>query len=497
MTRVLGVLILLLAGCAPATPEPVDPLARFHHQQPVFGECSAEATGGLDGDGAARAECATLEVPLDYDDPDGATARIAVLRIPARGREPVGSLVLNPGGPGFSGTSFAPLMAQTWASSPIVQRFDLIGFDPRGVGASTPTLDCLDDAERDDDPPVLFFGPGSEQSARHFVDGCAANAGAHEALARVGTRDVARDIDVLRAVLGDGKLTFVGGSYGTRVGTTYAEMFPQNVRALVLDGALDPSLSAHDRRVRQFVGLQRSFERLAAFCAPQRGCPLGTDPSAATAVFQGLLRPLLDRPVPAGDGRELTFAKAVFGVVAGMYTEVAWPVMIQGITELGEGRGDTLLEAYDGYHERRPDGSYANSLEANIGINCVDEDRHTAAQETAMKQAMVDAAPFLDPGMPVSAHDPCQFWPGDQALDPLLPGDIDGLPNTLTISVTGDPAFPHSGGIALAHALGGTLLTVDGDRHGSVLSGNPCVDQAVAAYLVDLATPPESARCEL
>ncbi|MDF2825932.1 MAG: alpha/beta hydrolase, partial [Mycobacterium sp.] len=137
MRRILAAAILLLAGCSGATPPPQDPLSRFHQQQLDFGECTPEATGGIEGDGAARAECATLQVPLDYDDLDGPTAQIAVLRVPARGQEPIGSLLLNPGGPGFSGTSFAPMMAQAWASSPIVQRFDLIGFDPRGVGAST------------------------------------------------------------------------------------------------------------------------------------------------------------------------------------------------------------------------------------------------------------------------------------------------------------------------------------------------------------------------
>lgn len=421
----------LLAGCSGAPPEspPVDEpsvdLTHFYQQELAYGACEPEAIGAFGGDSADRAECATLDVPLDYANLGDATAQIAILRIPARGGAPIGSLVLNPGGPGFSGTSFAPMMAAAWGDSPITERFDLIGFDPRGVGASTPALDCYTDAQRESDQPLLSIMSGieefTERTAREFVRQCADSAGGEEALAHVGTRDVARDMDVLRAVLGDEKLTFVGASYGTRIGTVYAEMFGQNVRALVLDGAMDPGISTYERRVGQFTGMQRSFDNMAAFCAQQPDCPLGTDPAGATAAFQALARPLVEQPVPTGDGRELTFVKAVDGVVAGMYAEVAWPAVIQGIAELRDGRGDTLMQLRDGYHERRADGSYTNSLEANIGINCMDEDRNTPAQDTALKRAVLDAAPFADSGAPVNSRDACEFWPGEQTLRPLHP----------------------------------------------------------------------------
>ncbi|MEO3756024.1 alpha/beta hydrolase [Streptomyces sp. B6B3] len=481
--------------------EPPEELRRFYEQDLAFEPCEPYATTEADVEVFAdeRFECARLEVPLNYAEPGGETASIALLRVPASGEgEPIGSLLTNPGGPGYPGMSFAAAIALLAPQSPVVERFDLIGFDPRGVGASTPALDCYTDAEREDDAMSKpFLENWTEEATRQLVRQCAERSGGEEVLAHMGTRDAARDMDVLRAVLGDDRLNYFGTSYGSRLGPVYAEMFPDNVRALVLDGAMDPYAGTAERRESQFAGLQRSFELMGASCTELPDCPLGSDPDAVTERFQDLVRPLLDEPVPAGDGRVLTFTDAIDGVVAGLYTEASWPTIIEGIRELRDGRGDTLTGLHDGYHERNADGGYSDSLEANLVINCLDEERYSPERETELRRVLLDAAPFTDPGRPLGeTRNMCESWPAEPTLGYPYGTDIEGLPDTLTIAVTGDPVTPYDGGTRLAEALGGSLLSVEGEQHGvALISGNACVDDIVADYLVDLTTPPADAGC--
>ncbi|MEV4363481.1 alpha/beta hydrolase [Nonomuraea sp. NPDC049625] len=501
-------LTLLLGACAgqagtlqggqqPASPD--TGLDRFYGQKLAFKPCDPKLPPGAP---AVEAECARLKVPLDYRNPQGQQAEIALLRVPARGKNPIGSLLLNPGGPGFPGTDHAALTAAAWAKSPITERFDLVGFDPRGVGASKPALDCYTDAERDRDAKLSSIPAGlddwTKQETRRLLQQCAERSGGKQVLTHVGTRDVARDMDVLRQALGDEKLSFAGTSYGTRLGAVYAEMFPKKVRALVLDGAMDPLVGTHERRVQQAAGTQAAFERLAASCATEKDCPLGTDPKRATKAFQKLVRPLIDKPARTSDGRGLTFEQAVEGVTAALYSKAMWPVAIAGIAELEAGKGDSLLKLRDSYHGRTADGVYPDSLEATLAINCLDEERHTPKQETAMNRAWFKAAPFTDHGRPVKeARDGCEQWPVKPTLGYPYATGIKGLADTLTVSVTGDAITPHEGGINLAKELGGSLLTVEGEQHGALLAGNACVNEAVAAYLIDLKSPAEGARCKL
>ena len=273
-----------------------------------------------------------------------------MLRLKATG-DKIGSLVINPGGPGASGTSAVPSLFGTGegADGPLPKRFDVIGLDPRGVGASTPTIDCLTDGEWEVERGDLDVDPSpagvaqTEEENRQYAQRCTDRVGA-DVLANVGTRDAARDLDVLRAALGDEKLTYLGFSYGTRLGSTYAEDFPQNVRALVLDGALDPSQSTVDRSVAQAAGFQQAFDAFAAECAKQGNCPLGSDPSKATAAFQAITRPLVDRPIAVGE-RKLTYPDAITGVTQALYVSSAWPALAQGISALAKGDGTILLAA--------------------------------------------------------------------------------------------------------------------------------------------------------
>ncbi|MFC3996782.1 alpha/beta hydrolase [Nocardiopsis sediminis] len=505
-----------LAGCAPSTAsEPSAPageapegLEDFYTQQLAFEPCAPYAATDTQAETFAdeRFECARLEVPLDYDDPEGRTAQIALLRVPARGEgEAQGSLLLNPGGPGVAGMGYATAVADMLGDNPITEEFDLIGFDPRGVGASTPSLDCFTDAERDEGVMTTTLSSGAdswtEEETQQVYEACAQRSEGADVLANIGTRDVARDMDVLRAVLGDEGLNFAGTSYGTRLGTIYAETFPGKVRALVLDGAMDPDTGTAERRAVQYSGFQRTFEEMAAFCAEEQGadCPLGTDPDRATEEFQQIMQPLLDEPVPTEDGRELTHTAAIDGVIAGLYAQQNWPSLLDAIAQVREGRGDLLMVTRDQYHQRGADGVYTNFSEALLAIDCLDEQRHTPEEETAMKREVFEVAPFMDTGRPVEARNTCEAWPVEPTLDYPYATDIDeDLPAPLVVSVTRDPATPHEGGISLAEKLGGHLLPVEGSQHGvSLVTGNTCVDDIVAEYLIDLTPPPADAGCEI
>ncbi|WP_312859839.1 alpha/beta hydrolase [Pseudonocardia bannensis] len=513
----LSAAVLMTAACtaaAPGSPNPAaattpDPaLAQFYDQHLSWGPCEpfAQTESARTAFADPKFDCARLEVPLDYAAPDGERAEIGVIRQKAQGPGPkVGSLLTNPGGPGVSGMSaLASLVSSGAGSGPVAQRFDLIGFDPRGVGASTPAIDCLDDPEWDAERADLDVDPSpagvaqTEAENKEYVERCVSRTGV-DVLANVGTRDAVKDMDVLRAALGDPKLNYLGYSYGTRLGSAYAEAFPGNVRALVLDGALDPTQSTVDRVVAQNAGFQGAFDAFATWCSQQATpCPLGQDPKQATTVFQALVRPLIDKPIPTGDGRQLGFGDAQTGVSQALYLSQLYPLLSQGIAGLARNDGSILLRLADFYYDREADGRYANTLEAFTVIGCVDEERITDRAEAAeVNRRAIEAAPFRDPGRGVvAALDQCAFWPVPPTSQPHVP-QVEGLPPTLTISVTGDPATPFQAGVDLAKALGGSLLKVQGNQHTVALQGDACVDDIVSSYLVDLTVPAEGAECKL
>ncbi|NJK61448.1 MAG: alpha/beta hydrolase [Synechococcaceae cyanobacterium SM2_3_1] len=508
-----AVMLLVLAGAPAALTQsaqgPAAALEQFYNQELTFGSCEGFATTAIEAQLYVDPfECGRLEVLLDYDAPEGETMQIAVLLLPAQ-VEPsqrIGSLVINPGGPGGSGMQVAVLSALTGQKDgPLLQRFDWVGFDPRGVGASTLAINCFTDEENDrGENQATLLGTSGEWSAddtRELMEKCAERSGGEDVLAAVGTRNVARDMDVLRAALGDEKLTFAGQSYRTRLGAVYAEMFPQNVRAMVFDGVIDPQQGSAERRLSLHTAFQRSFELMAEFCTQSSDCPLGTDPEQATAVFQDLFQPLIDDPVPAGNGRTLNFFQATGGVGAGLYTAEAWPRVIDGIAQLkNEGRGDKLLAIYDDFHGRDPNGTWTNFIVVNLAINCNDEERRTPEEEANLRRQIFDVKPFLDTGREVEGVtcDACEFWPSEPTLGYPYAQDVEGLPDTLIISITGDPATPYGAGASLTEALGGTLLTVEGERHTVALEGiSPCVNAIVADYLIDLELPVDGDRCVL
>jgi pimeloyl-ACP methyl ester carboxylesterase len=464
-------------------PVPSPELHKFYAQKLTWSEC-------------APYECADLEVPLDYSKPDGKTARLALLR--QKAGDPsrrIGSLVIHLGGPGWSGTVDAADLATRVQNTALGQRFDIVGFDQRGMGQSYPAINCLMPREEYASPAgeAMDNSPAGvaqqEADARDYAAKCAERSGT-ELLANVGTRDVARDMDILRSGLGDPKLTYLGHSYGTKLGYAYAEQFPNNVRALVLDGAMDPNESQADSRVAQAAGFQQAFETFAAWCATQQPCPLGGDPNAATENFQNLVRPLIDTPLPLPDGRTLTYGVAVNGGTTwALYNPSRWEPLRQGLLELDSGNGEGLMRLAD-------DFSSGFSSDLYIAVTCVDDKPVTdPAAALQLSERLIAAAPFWDPGRgPSAARDVCAFWPVPHTMEAHQP-NVAGLPQTLVVSTTGDPATPHQDGVDLATALGARLLTVHGTQHTASLDGNPCVDDIVNRYLTDLELPADGAQC--
>ena len=451
-------------------------------------------------DSVRSGECATMAVPVDYDDPTGREATLALIRIPATGTK-VGSLVINPGGPGESGIQAAINMVDT-LPAPVRERFDLVGFDPRGVGMSRPALWCNSDEDNDRlraDPTVEYTPEGVthiEGETKAFIQRCVDKMG-DDFLANVGTDNVARDLDVLRAGLGDEKLTYLGYSYGTRIGAAYAEAFPQNVRAMILDGAIDPNADPIEADIAQDTAFQKAFNDFAADCAKDEDCPLGTDPAKAVEAYLAMVEPLVQHPATTTDPRGLSYNDAIVGTILAMYSKSFWPHLKTGLTELRDGRGDTLLTMADIYMRRDSKGRYDNSTDARVAINCVDRPPVTDRDKVIdADRRSREAAPFLSYGdftgdAPMGT---CAFWPVPPTSMPHEVS-VPGLAPPLVVSVTGDPATPYEAGVQLARQLGGALLTYDGTQHTVVFQGQQCVDDYATAYLIDGTLPPEGARC--
>lgn len=480
-------------------------LAKFYGQRLGWGGCDNFASSDTDQKlfkSTPELKCARLTVPLDYTKPDGKTITLGLLRRKATGQR-IGSLFINPGGPGASGVSAAASLSAAVAGNDLGKRFDLVGFDPRGIGSSEPSVHCLTDSERDkqradDIEDSSAAGVAKEvQQLKDYTSKCAQRSG-DDLLANVGTRDVAKDLDVMRSALGDKQLSYVGFSYGTFLGTTYAEQFPANVRALVLDGAVDPNQSPADAGVAQSAGFQKAFEQFTAWCVQRQDCALGRDASKAQQAYRDLMVPLVKNPVDTGDGRKLTFADATIATVQALYTQQLWETLNSGLVQLKRGLGLTLMTMADLYDGRGTDGKYSNEQDAFTAVQCVDnpQSKDPAAQLDAERRA-TQAAPFLDNGQPLptaSAGDACAYWPVPNTSQPHLP-KVSGLPPTLVVSTTNDPATPYQAGVRLAGALGGFLLTYQGTQHTAFLQGSDCVDQVGVTYLVDLKLPAADPRC--
>jgi pimeloyl-ACP methyl ester carboxylesterase len=480
------------ASSAPAAtsvaPAPVPKgLERFYAQRPKWTGC---------GDGF---ECTRVEVPVDYGRPTAGTVRLSVVRQPAGRRDGrIGSLVLNPGGPGGSGVDYAR-RASTVVSDAVRRRFDVVGFDPRGVGQSDP-LQCLDDKATDallgadptpDDPAEVRAAVAQSQN---LAAQCKARGG--PLLAHVGTAEAARDMDVLRAVLGDRRLNFLGKSYGTFLGATYAQEFPRNVGRFVLDGALDPALDAEAINLGQAQGFERATRAFVTDCVRQQTCPLGSDVDGAMARLQELMRGLDGRPLRTRDpARPLTEGRGVLGIAAAMYDDQYWPVLRQALQAALNGDGSTLLLLADALTDRGPEGFRSNSNTVIYAVNCLDRpDRGGLAEVQRALPRYTKAAPTWGRFLAWSEL-PCAYWPVKDGGHPE-PLRAAGSGPIVVVGTTRDPATPYAWAQGLARELeNGHLVTYDGDGHTAYKRGSTCVDQAVDAYLLDGQVPRDGLRC--
>jgi pimeloyl-ACP methyl ester carboxylesterase len=465
-----------------------------------WGSCGPGGGAGTALPIPAGAQCGKIAVPVDYADPDGPEATLALIRFPATGAK-IGSLIVNPGGPGESGIEAAAGIVESMPAS-VRERFDLVGFDPRGVGSSTPALWCNSDADNDRlraDPQVDYSPAGVERiekETKDFIQRCIDKMGT-DFLANVGTASVAQDLDALRAAVGDDKINYLGYSYGTRIGATYAELYPGNVRTMILDGAIDPNADPIESDIEQAAAFQQAFEDYAADCAESVDCPLGTDPAKSVANYRDLVNPLVEEPLPTRDPRGLSYGDAIIGTIMALYSPNLWRHLTRGLTEMTQGRGDTMLALADMYMRRDAQGRYTNATDARIAVNCVDQppitDRDKVVEED---RRLREVAPFMSYGdftgfAPMST---CAFWPVPPTSTPKEVS-APGLPPVLVVSSTGDPATPYQAGVDLARQLGGALLTFEGTQHTVVFQGEQCVDDYAAAYLVDLTLPPPDATC--
>ena len=495
-TAATALAAVLTAGCgAPLAGTPVaEPAEGPPIGQPVqWNRCA-------DGDPPRGAQCATLTVPVDYAQPGAATTALALIRFPATGAK-IGSLVVNPGGPGGSGVQLAVELLDALPAQ-VRQRFDLVGFDPRGVGSSSPAVQCNSDADNDAyraDPQVDYSPAGVdhiETINKQYVQRCLDKMG-RDFLANVGTVNVARDLDRLRAALGDEKLTYLGYSYGTFIGSAYAEAYPDKVRALILDGVVDPGQDRLQENLDQAKSFQQAFDDYAADCAKHRDCPLGDDPTKAVAAFGDLVNPLVTRPARTVDRRGLGYSDAITGTMSALHAPDTWTDLTDGLLELREGRGDTLLQLADDDWGRDDDGHYDNSDDAMTAIDCVDSPPITdRAVVVEADRRTREVAPFMRYGQ-FTGHAPldtCAFWPVPPTSAPHQVS-APGLPPVLVVSTTGDPSTPYQSGVNLAKDLGARLLTYDGTQHTVVFEGDDCVDRIATAYLVDLVLPPPGAKC--
>lgn len=492
---------VLVAGfaCPSASATPEGQATERYGAPPVWGSCE-QVVGDIGT--IPTAQCGTVSVPVDYANPEGAQAQLAVIRIPASG-DPIGVLMVNPGGPGASAVDTVAGMGAALADTDIGRRFDLVGFDPRGVGHSTPELRCRTDAEFDAyrrEPNADYSAAGVEHIEdlyRRFAQGCVDRVG-KEFLANVGTAPTARDIDVVRAALGENQISYLGFSYGTELGAAYAAAYPDRIRAMVLDGAVDPSLDPIDENLRQMAGFQTAFEDYAADCAQSAGCPLGTDPSQFVNRYHQLINPLATQPARTSDPRGLSYQDAITGTINALYSRQYWKFLTSGLLGLQRGTdpGDLLLLA-DDYLDRSPAGNYQNSQDAFYAIRCVNAQYPAdPAVWVAADQRGRQAAPFLSYGSftGFAPRDVCAMWPVPATTTPHRAASP-GAGKVVVVSTTHDPATPYQAGVDLAEQMGAALISFDGTQHTVVFNGDVCVDTAVVAFLVDQVQPPADLRC--
>ena len=494
MKKLFAILsVLFITACSGGTASPtssVDPktLDDFYNQTLTWESC----------DGAF--ECSKLTVPLDYANPSGETIELSVKKFAALDQEnKLGAIVVNPGGPGGSGVDYITYYDYQFTQD-LYTAYDMVGFDPRGVMDSAP-VDCLTDAEMDtylasdatpDTPAEISeFLTDSE----NFSKDCVANTG--DSINFVSTIETARDLDVLRAALGETQLNYLGKSYGTELGAVYAHMFPTNVGKFVLDGAVDMSINGAELTLGQLRGFSVEFKRFAQYCAyGENDCALGHSPEEVIKTVTNLMNSLDANPLPTDQGRELTESLAWTALIGPQYAPAdAWDWLIMGLEDAVNGDGTTMLDIADWFNGRNTDGTYEDNMtEAYWAITCSDVGPTTESPETLLSEYnKVDQ--LLGP-MFAWSEGGCYNWPFDRGLD-LSDVSAPTSNPIVVIGTTYDPATPDVWAKALASQLGvGIYVNFNGDGHTAYRSGSKCIDALVDDFFINGVEPTANISCE-
>ena len=445
-------------------------------------------------------DCATATVPRDWNDKSsGETYGISMIRIRSKTQKNrIGSLLVNPGGPGASGIQIAVGLSFGEAlgglPTEITNRFDILGFDPRGVGRSDPVM-CISDADQDasiaapPDPATQAQFNSYVALNKKIVNGCGQKYG--DQLVTFSTEQATKDMDAIRTAVGDDKLTYLGFSYGTLLGATYAQDFPTHVRAMVLDGAIDAKQTYVQDSESQAMGFERAFTNFSTWCqqTPAK-CPIA--PNARKAVTDAMAA-AEKNPVPYEDGRKATSGWIFLAVISSLYSKSAWAALAGAVSALKEGNAKGIFNLADAYAERSPKGTYNNLFDANLAVNCSDNKDVPGVAEIRKLQGEWRAKyPLFGASMAVGMLS-CSLWPGER--DPYPDGAATGAPPIVVVGTTGDPATPYENTADLATMLGvGHVLTWEGEGH-TAYPSTPCIVKAVDTYLIGLQVPQEGLRC--
>jgi pimeloyl-ACP methyl ester carboxylesterase len=504
LAAALVALVITAAACAPnATwqqPSPSPSASASATDSISWRSCGAEAqklNPSLPRN--LTVQCGNVTVPQNWSTavngkaPDGKTFDIAVMRIRStKQHDRIGSVVMNPGGPGGSGVDFLPYLAGRVSS--LAERFDLVSFDPRGVGRSAP-VKCISDADLDasfgyePDPVSDASFQGVVSLSRKIADACSAKYG--EQLSLFSTEQTARDIDALRAALGEQKLNFLGYSYGTLLGGVYAELFPKNIRTMVLDGAVDPTQTPVQSTEGQAGGFELAFGNFTTWCKQNAAkCPISADPRGAVLSALDKAR---TSPVKGTDGRSATAGWVFYAIVSTMYSQNSWQYLAQGIGDLSRNNARIIFLLADSYAERDSAGHYKNLFDANNAVNCADAASVPTVEEVRQLQASWRTKYPLFGAPLATGLITCAVWPAKH--DPYPVGPAVGAPPIVVVGTKGDPATPYESTAKLANMLGtGTVVTWEGEGH-TAYPETPCIRNAIDTYFINLTVPAKGLTC--
>ena len=494
LTSSLLILSLSLLGCGSGE------VSTYREQTPSTSNESVEALDITDEVPSASItwescyqiyECGVIEVPIDYEGPDLGTIQIDLIRIRASVESPLGTLLINFGGPGASGTEIVSMYGSLWEFA--FPEFDVIGFDPRGVGKSA-QVQCPFEPDNDEQS---VFDDGEDLSelfeqAEEYAKACVEMS--NGLAVHIGTNNVARDMDRIREALAVDQITYLGYSYGTRIGAVYASLFPDHVRAMILDGPVSPKDHVSSFTPIQGQGFETAWSRFAQSCDSDRSCPLNQYGGAEEA-FRIVNETLKVSNFTVDGGRELTRGEFMLGTASALYSPFTWPDLINGfMAMIDNGDGSIHQELADQLAGRREDGSYDNSQAVLFLVNCADDPKRPSKE--FIRKAVDEVADQLPHFGPAIRGDTgCAGL--EESLDPLHVGSADLVTPALVIAMEGDPATPAAWGPGLVDSIGdAVLISSDGDGHGAFLTNSNCVTEVVYDYLLELIVPEDGWSCK-